>query len=1090
MKTFLSKLNIVILLLTKASLLQAVYVQVYQSTVNGGITNTGNTLGLSNTSGTNQPGTNDGIGAFITQDMSSRVNNYPFGTTLDYEENGSLAFLDLPPGSVVLHAELIWGGTYDFGTNILIPLINSTQVEFVTPDGTSHSVGPKEEYPNGTGQQTTLGANRSWYVRTQDVTDLVAADVASFFATNPNNFYSRPYIVGNVPATIAANIDDNTAGWALFVAFENQNMNTSQLTLYTAFETSGSPPLALTGFMTPTSGTFSGSLFVNSMEGDARISGDQMRAGPGTSNPPLSILSGANNPANNFFSSQINTLLTYTTDVNTGKLVQSASGLLDTRGSFGLVNHNAFTRQTVTGGRQGWDITKVDISSELINNQTELYVRGTTSLDDYFISGIGLQIQQNAPLITATKVASSINVMPGDTVTFTIEFENVGQESAVNLIFFDVLPSGLTFNSGTFNLSFNGGSPTNIPISASDLTTGVDLNTYVPNLDINDEMTITFDVSVTTFSQTYDNTAELNYKPLQQALNLTSQTNVVTLISSITPPTANPDSYTTVVNTPLTVQAPGVLFNDSGFSISAVPMNTFPTTLGGQVSVFVDGSFTYTPPTNYSGSGAGADTFNYTAVDVALQTATSTVTVTITPEAVSDFGSVAANTTLNSITSILSNDLGSMPFQLVNFTQPVVPGSTVTVDASGNYVYTPENRFSGLDSFDYTMADSFSQQSLGTVTINVLPAAVDDVGTTPANTTLNGASVFSNDPSLGSLTEWQNPSSQGGAVTMIATGPNAGNYTYIPPLNFSGLDTFTYTISDGVNPPVTSTVRITVTPIAQPDTATTSVNTPLNQTTSVLNNDIGTGLFVASTGTLATVQNGTVTMNADGTYLYQPPLNSTGDDSFNYTLEDQIGSQSTAEVAVKLLPVLNNDFAITYINTLLVGSSVLANDITPNELIIVGNQMQSDAGGTVMMNLNGTYCYNPPSGFIGTDRFSYTAQDPDGDQNTGFVSINVIPRPAPPAPKNFLGRIEKYEFLNKNEYRLSVTWTAPDSPTINISAYRIYRNGVLVQTIPAGPVLVFERYSSSKKSFSGYEIASVSSFGIVSPLIQLEIIKD
>ncbi|WP_420421863.1 Ig-like domain-containing protein [Simkania sp.] len=1081
MKLFLFKLTLIILCLTNTTLLQGVYIQIFQTTVNGGITATGNTLGLSNILGTNQPGTNDGIGAFITQDTSSRVNNYPFGTTLDYEENGSLAFLDLPPGSVVLHAELIWSGSYGQGTNITIPLINSTSVEFVTPDGTSHSIAPKAVYPNGTGQTVPP----EYYVRTQDVTTLVAA----FFASNPTSTYSRPYITGNVPATIAASIDDNVAGWTLLVAFENESMNTHQLTLYGAFENNNAPPLALTGFQTPTSGLLSGSLFITTLEGDARASGDQMRVGPGTNNPPTGVLSGPNNPANNFFSSQINTLLTYTTDVNTGKLVQSPSGLLDTRGSFGTVNHNAFAGQNVTGGRQGWDIAKVDISSQLVNNQTQLFTQGVSSSEGFFICGLGLQIQQNAPLIVATKTASPINVMPSDTVTFTMEFENVGQESAINLTFFDVLPSGLTFDSGTFNLSVNGAPPVNIPITAGDLTTGVDLSQLVPSLDVTDIITITFDVTVSTFSPSYDNAAQLNYEPLTQALNLTAQTNIVTLISSLNAPTANPESYTTVVNTPLTISAPGVLTNDTGTSLTAMPINNFPTTLGGQVSIFVDGSFTYTPPTNYSGSGGGADTFDYTAVQVDLQTATSTVTVTITPQAVSDFGSVAANTTLNSLASILSNDLGSTPFQLVNYTQPVVAGSSVTVDPAGNYIYNPENRFSGLDSFGYTMADFFSQQSLGTVTINVLPAAVDDVGTTPANTTLNGASVFANDPSLGTLTGFQNPSAQGGTVTMIATGPNAGTYTYIPPLNFSGLDTFTYTISDGVNPPVTSTVRITVTPIAQPDTATTFVNTPLNQTTPVLNNDIGTGLFVASTGTIATVQNGTVAMNANGTYTYLPPLNSTGDDSFNYTLEDQAGSQSIAEVIIKLLPVLNNDFEMTFINTLLIGSSVLANDTNPNELIIVANQMQSDAGGMATMNVDGTFCYTPPPNFIGTDRFSYTAQDPNGDQSTAFVSINVIPRPVPPPPENFFGCIEKYEFLNKNEYRLSTTWTAPNSPTINISAYRIYRNGQLAQTIPAGPTLIFERFSSSRKSLSGYEIASVSDFGVESPRVKLEIIK-
>ena len=1097
MKSFLVKLIFIASLLARASFLQGVYIQVYQDTMNGGIATTGNTLGLSGSGRRNEPGLRGTIGAFITQDMSSKVNSYPFGTTLDYTQNGSTAFLDLPPGSVVLHAELIWGGSYGQGTSITLPLVNSTQINFVTPDGTTHLIAAKDEYPNGTGQQALFSRDEYAYVRTQDVTALVAADVAAFVAAQPNDFYSRSYIVGGVPAKInPLSSPRDYAGWCLVVAFENAKMNTNQLTITTGCELySGaqSPTLQLSGFRTPAAGNIAGYLFLSGFDGDSSANvadRDQFILGPGDANPPQSLISGTNNPTNNFFCSQLNTVLQYTVDVNTGKLAQSGSGQLDTRGSFGLINHDPFTPQPVSGGRQGLDVTIIDISPQLVNNQTELYTRAASGGELRILSSIALQIQQNAPLLIATQATSATTVNPGETVTLTTNFQNVGQDTAANLIFLDLLPPELTFNSGTFNLSVNRGPPTNIPISASDLTTGVDLSSVVSNLEINDTIAISFDVTVATFSATYENTAQIIYTPVQQTLNLIAETNSVTLVSAIAPLNANPDFYSTVANTPLVIPAPGILSNDVGSSLTAIPMNNFSTTLGGQVSVFLDGSFIYTPPSNYSGSGSGADTFEYTIVDAVSQTATSTVTITITPQAVSDFGSVAANTTLNAPFSILSNDLGSPPFQLINFTQPIVTGSSVTVNADGTYVYTPATGFSGVDSFDYTMEDSFSQQSLGTVTINVLPVASDDVGITPANTTLNGTSVFSNDPSTGTLTAFQNPSAQGGTVSMEVTGPNAGHYTYTPPTNFSGLDTFTYTISDGVNPPATATVRITVTPIAQPDAATTSVNTPLNQAISVLNNDIGRGLFVASTGTIATIQNGTVTMNVDGTYLYQPPLNSTRDDSFDYTLEDQAGSQSTAEIVIKLLPILNNDFETTFINTLLLGSSVLANDPHSNELIVVSNQIQSDAGGIVMMNINGTFSYTPPTNFIGTDHFSYTAQDPDGDESTGLVSINVIPRPAPPAPEHFVGYIAECLFLNKSQYRLLTTWTAPNSPTVNISAYRIYRNGVLVKTIPANDSLIFSVCSSSKKYFSGYTIVSVSDFGVESSPTQLEIVKD
>lgn len=325
---------------------------------------------------------------------------------------------------------------------------------------------------------------------------------------------------------------------------------------------------------------------------------------------------------------------------------------------------------------------------------------------------------------------------------------------------------------------------------------------------------------------------------------------------------------------------------------------------------------------------------------------------------------------------------------------------------------------------------------------------------------------------------------------MTTIGADAGDYTYTPPTNFSGIDTFTYTVDDGNNPPVVSTVTINVTPIANSDTASTNVNTTLIQNTSVLDNDIGTGLFIPSPGFIASIQNGTVTINSNGTYTYVPPLNATGKDSFTYTLEDQAGNQKTTDVCITLLPVSNNDFYITYVNTPLDGSSVLENDPVPNDLIVVDFQMVSDEGGTVTMNANGTFTYTPPTDFTGVDTFTYTTQDPDGNQVTSTVTVTVIPRPAPPPPENFDGCIEKCKFLNKDVYHLVATWTAPNSPVITIDSYNIYLDGTLVQTIPADSELIFETCSCSKDELLGYEITSVSDFGVESEPVELEIVKE
>ena len=101
-------------------------------TTNGAVTFIGNALGLNKQSTSDSPGTAGSIGTFITTDTSLRDNpTWPFGTTGDWHLNSSSAILGMPAGSRVIHAELIWGGSYRFGD------------EDVSPDSwTSRSTSP------------------------------------------------------------------------------------------------------------------------------------------------------------------------------------------------------------------------------------------------------------------------------------------------------------------------------------------------------------------------------------------------------------------------------------------------------------------------------------------------------------------------------------------------------------------------------------------------------------------------------------------------------------------------------------------------------------------------------------------------------------------------------------------------------------------------------------------------------------------------------------------------------------------------------------------------------------------------------------
>jgi hypothetical protein len=92
-------------------------------------------------------------------------------------------------------------------------------------------------------------------------------------------------------------------------------------------------------------------------------------------------------------------------------------------------------------------------------------------------------------------------------------------------------------------------------------------------------------------------------------------------------PLAAPDSYSVNQNTTLTVNAPGVLVNDSdpyGSNLSATLART---PAHGTAAVSANGGFTYTPTANYS----GPDNFIYQANDGPTNLGTALVTITVNP---------------------------------------------------------------------------------------------------------------------------------------------------------------------------------------------------------------------------------------------------------------------------------------------------------------------------------------------------------------------------------------------------------------------------------------------------------------------------
>ena len=426
----------------------------FTTTVTGAVTFTGNTLGLSPTSPA--PGNNFGtIDVFTTVNTSLQVPGFPAGTTNDWRLNSSSAILNLPAGSSVLYAELVWAGTYRTDTEDVTAFLNDN-ISFTTPTGT-FSVTPDP----ATAQQGSVGS-QFYYSRSANVTNLVTTGGAGTYTT------------GVVPATrtSAETSISRSVGWTLEVVYQNASLPLRNLSVYAGQEIieASSPPVdaIISGFATPSTGTVTGRVLVTAQEGDANIVGDQLRFGPSMN--ATVALSGPRNPANNFFQSQI----------------CNDNGNLDTSGTFGNLNQPLGAAFPIR--RQGWDITNVDASSSLVNNQTSATVRFVTNGDGYAAAGFGIQIDATGPIINPVKSVDKTVAGVGDILTYTITIPNTGTGSADNVVLQDSIPNGTTFIAGSVTV---GG----VTQPSANPATGINLG-MIPN---NAQRIITFQVRVTTF---------------------------------------------------------------------------------------------------------------------------------------------------------------------------------------------------------------------------------------------------------------------------------------------------------------------------------------------------------------------------------------------------------------------------------------------------------------------------------------------------------------------------------------------------------------------------------------------------------------
>ena len=309
----------------------------------------------------------------------------------------------------------------------------------------------------------------------------------------------------------------------------------------------------------------------------------------------------------------------------------------------------------------------------------------------------------------------------------------------------------------------------------------------------------------------FNGSDSFTYKASDGSLDSNVATVNITVNAVNDAPVATNDSYSTNEDTALTVAAPAVLSNDSDVENDTLAAVLVSNPSNGTLSLNADGSFTYTPDSNYN----GPDSFTYKANDGTDDSNVATVSITV--NAVNDApactspqsGSTNEDTALNASVACTDVDNSTLTYSKVGDPSH----GTVVVNSDGTFTYTPAANYNGSDSFTFKANDGDLDSNVATFNITI--AAVND------NPDAVNDSAAVNKNSSGVILVYLNDTDvEGDTLTVISfTQPAHGtvsysarnrNFRYTPANGFTGTDTFTYTISDGHGGTDTATVTITV----------------------------------------------------------------------------------------------------------------------------------------------------------------------------------------------------------------------------------------------------------------------------------------
>lgn len=176
-----------------------------------------------------------------------------------------------------------------------------------------------------------------------------------------------------------------------------------------------------------------------------------------------------------------------------------------------------------------------------------------------------------------------------------------------------------------------------------------------------------------------------------------------------------------------------------------------------------------------------------------------------------------------------------------------------------------------------------------------------------------------------------------------------------------------------------------VIPVAAGSSESTHFNTPLMGNISASDGDADS----LTASVVIDPVNGSVMLNADGSFNYYPNAGFVGSDAFDFQVFDGSDFSNVATVTISVTntsPTASGGSGSTEFNAplmgFLFGSDAEADSLTAS---VTSNPLH----GSVMLSSDGSFLYTPDLDYAGTDAFGFQFSDSAADSNIATFNITV-----------------------------------------------------------------------------------------------------